>query len=81
MEQMTHKKLTWPVCSIAPVLMRGNIHTDLCKRENWTFASELVFDEVIDENSLNDFGVPFFRIQADICPTCQVGGSKQTLFV
>ena len=60
MERMTHDRVRWPVCSIAPVLMRGNIHTDLTKRENWTFASELVFDEYVKENEFCEFGIPFF---------------------
>lgn len=60
MERMTHQRTGWPVCGIAPVLMRGNIHTDLTLRKNWTFASELVFDENIDENSIPEWGIPFY---------------------
>ena len=60
MERMTHQKNGWPVGSIAPILMRGNIHSDLTKRENWTFASELVFDQEISPNALTDFGSPFY---------------------
>lgn len=60
MERMTHEKNDWPVCGIAPVLMRGNVNDDLTKRENWTFADELVFDENIDETKIKEFGVPFF---------------------
>lgn len=61
MERMTHTKVSWPICSIAPVLMRGNVNSDLTKRENWTFASELVFDENVFEKDLKDFGAPFYN--------------------
>jgi hypothetical protein len=61
MERMTHTKVSWPICSIAPVLMRANVNTDLTKRENWTFASEIAFDEHVFENELKDFGVPFYN--------------------
>ncbi len=40
--------------------MRGNIHTDLTRRENWTFASELIFDENINENNIPEWGIPFY---------------------
>lgn len=62
---MEHRPYTdcdgWQVSTIAPVLLRGNIHDDLTLRENWTFASELVFRDAIDQNELNYFGVPFFK--------------------
>lgn len=61
MEHITHQRVTWPVCGIAPVLMRGNVHDDLTKRENWTFASELVFDENVDDTAWADFGIPFYK--------------------
>lgn len=56
----------WPVGSLAPVLMRARIDADLTKRESWTFASELVFADLIpgykaNEPELEYFGVPFFR--------------------
>ncbi len=63
MEKMTHQKNAWPVGSIAPILMRANVNDDLTKRESWTFASELVFDENVDELSWNDFGAPFYLNQ------------------
>lgn len=59
MERMTHQRNGWPVCGIAPVLMRGRVGADLLKKENWTFASELVFDETIFEDRINYFGIPF----------------------
>lgn len=60
MERETDQCHGWPVCSIAPILMRGKITDDLTRRENWTFASELVFKENIDENNLPEFGIPFY---------------------
>ena len=56
---------TWYVGELAPVLMRGAIGDDLTLRENWTFASELTFRDVLrDTETLPDidsFGVPFFE--------------------
>lgn len=56
----------WAVGSLAPVLMRAREDADLTKRENWTFASELVFSDLIsgykqNEPALEMFGVPFFK--------------------
>lgn len=51
----------WNVNGLAPVLMRGNINSDLTKRENWKFASELAFRDLIDEESLENFGIPFYE--------------------
>ena len=56
----------WPVGSLAPVLLRAREDADLTKRENWTFASELVFADLIsgyrrNEPELAMFGVPFFK--------------------
>ena len=66
MERMTHEKNAWPVNGIAPVLMRGDISKDLTRRENWTFADELVYDQNIDENQFVEFGIPF----SGGAPTC-----------
>lgn len=60
MEKMTHNRAPWPVCSIAPILMRANINDDLTKRASWTFASELVFDECVNEKDFCEFGIPFY---------------------
>ncbi|MBP1991457.1 sialidase family protein [Paenibacillus eucommiae] len=61
MEKKVHNDmLGWPVSVFAPVLMRGRLDTDLTKRENWTFASELVFRDAVPAQELNYFGVPFF---------------------
>ncbi len=50
----------WKVSELAPVLLRGNIKKDLTKRENWTFASEMAFKDVVDDKELDWFGVPFY---------------------
>ncbi|MBN2296608.1 MAG: exo-alpha-sialidase [Pirellulales bacterium] len=60
--RMTNKIRTWPVGEMAPVLMRGKIGEDLTKRENWTFASELVFREIVSDDDVDYFGVPFFKV-------------------
>lgn len=56
----------WGVGELAPVLLRASRTADLTKRESWTFASELAFQDVIPgfrENKLETdfFGVPFFQ--------------------
>lgn len=56
----------WPVGALAPVLMRAREDADLTKRESWTFASELVFSDLIpgykqNAPALEMFGVPFFK--------------------
>lgn len=56
----------WAVGSLAPVLMRAKEDADLTQRESWTFASELVFSDLIagykqNEPALEFFGVPFFK--------------------
>lgn len=56
----------WSVGQLAPVLMRGDENADLTRRENWTFASELNFSDIIpgyreNEPQMDFFGVPFFR--------------------
>ncbi|MEW6354983.1 MAG: sialidase family protein [Planctomycetota bacterium] len=50
----------WAVAALAPVLMRAKVDADLTKRESWTFASELVFEDAVDYRKLDYFGVPFF---------------------
>ncbi len=52
----------WPVASLAPVLMRGRVEDDLTRVENWTFASELVFEDAVDFRTLDFFAVPFFEM-------------------
>ncbi len=52
-----------PFCVEAPVLMRGHVDADLTARENWTFASELVFRDIVSIDELDYFGVPFYQTQ------------------
>lgn len=52
----------WAVAELAPVLMRGRVDSDLTQRENWTFASELAFNDAVDYRKLDYFGVPFFAM-------------------
>lgn len=73
MEKIVYNDLRgWPVSMIAPVLMRGSIHADLTRKENWTFASELVFRDAVPTDQLNYFGVPFYatppKEQVDVAP-------------
>jgi hypothetical protein len=62
--RVTHDITTWYIGEIAPVLMRGDLSADLTLRENWTFASELSFRDLIDnaetDPAIDHFGVPFF---------------------
>ncbi|TMV49422.1 exo-alpha-sialidase [Paenibacillus mesophilus] len=61
MERMAYTDFKgWGVGSLAPVLMRGSEAADLTRRDNWTFASEIAFRDVIDGGELDYFGVPFF---------------------
>lgn len=60
MERRSDRKITgWKVNNIAPVLMRGNKGSDLMNPKCWTFASELYFDDVVNKQDLEYFGVPF----------------------
>lgn len=62
MEKYVNKDINgWPVNVIAPVLIKGDVETDLTKKENWTFASELVFRDVVAAEELDYFGIPFFE--------------------
>ncbi|MCC2685589.1 MAG: exo-alpha-sialidase, partial [Paenibacillaceae bacterium] len=54
-----------PVSVMAPVMMRAAESFDLTRRESWTFASELVFRDAIDERALDYFGVPFFQAERE----------------
>ena len=55
----------WAVGSLAPVLLRAAETADLTQRASWTFASELVFADLVagyrqNEPAIDYFGVPFF---------------------
>ena len=58
-ERETDLSHPWPMDGNAPILMRGNVHDDLTKKENWTFANELVFNREIDEDAIPEWGIPF----------------------
>jgi hypothetical protein len=61
MEKSSKREINgWKVNNKAPVLMRGRIGDNLLKSENWTFASELYFDEAIKKEKLEYHGIPFF---------------------
>jgi len=58
----------WSVGELAPVLMRAKVDADLTRRESWTFASELIFADLIPGYRQNQlatdfFGVPFYSQQ------------------
>jgi len=53
----------WPVSVMAPVLMRGKIGEDLTKKENWTFASELVFRDAVKHEQIEFLPIPFFKTE------------------
>lgn len=50
----------WNISCLAPVLLRAKLSDDLTKVENWTFSDRIRFRDMIDENSLDLFGFPFF---------------------
>lgn len=52
----------WQVGDLAPVLMRAKADADLLDRANWTFASELVFEDVPETQMPNAFGLPFYPV-------------------
>lgn len=56
----------WYVGELAPVLMRGGIDADLTQRGNWTFASELVFRDLVEGSDL--MGIPFWNL-GNVDPT------------
>lgn len=61
MERVVHKIDAWEPSVMTPVLMRAKVTDDLTQRSSWTFASELVFRDAVDEDKLDYFGVPFFQ--------------------
>ena len=56
----------WPVGEFAPVLMRAPTLADLTLRDSWTFASELVFRDFVEESNL--MGIPFWS-NGNVDPT------------
>lgn len=63
MEKMPYRTVKcWAVPDIAPVLMRGALDADLTRRENWTFATEMIFKENINVKNTNYFGMPMYNV-------------------
>ena len=50
----------WKVNILAPVILRGKLGEDLTKRDNWLFSEKVRFRDVIGEEEIEGFGVPFF---------------------
>ena len=51
----------WRVADISPVLMRAPENADLTDPANWTFASDLVFEDAVNVADINYVGIPFFE--------------------
>ena len=56
----------WQVANIAPVMMRAHQGNDLLRRDAWTFASELTFQEAVEAAKLCYMGMPFVQSSSDI---------------
>ncbi|MBE7045759.1 MAG: exo-alpha-sialidase [Ruminococcaceae bacterium] len=59
-EGEVHPDGDWGVYKIAPIVMRARLTDDLTKRESWIFSEKVRFCDVVDEEELEWFGVPFF---------------------
>ena len=53
-------KSGWDVAGIAPVVMRAKVTDDLTRRESWTFSNRVRFRDVVDEDTLDLHGIPFY---------------------
>ncbi|MFQ6096126.1 MAG: sialidase family protein [Armatimonadota bacterium] len=52
----------WAVSKLAPVLMSAGLGDDLTRRESWTFATELSFDDAVNAAGRpNLIGAPFYE--------------------
>ncbi|MCF7854886.1 MAG: glycoside hydrolase, partial [Candidatus Pacebacteria bacterium] len=58
----------WSHTQCAAVLMRARLHDDLTRRESWTFASPLTVGDVVRDEDLDFFGVPFYPTQTQLAP-------------
>lgn len=54
--------VSWPVAAMAPVLLRARVTDDLTLRESWTFSTEIFFRDVVEQDNLDFFGVPFYKV-------------------
>ncbi|MBQ7322852.1 MAG: exo-alpha-sialidase [Clostridia bacterium] len=50
----------WRVANLAPVVLRARVTDDLTRRESWTFSNRVRFRDVVDDETLDLFGIPFF---------------------
>ena len=50
----------WNVSNLAPVVLRARLTDDLTQRESWTFSNCVRFRDVVDDEALDLFGIPFF---------------------
>ena len=53
-------KSGWQVNILAPVILRGKLGTDLTRRENWLISEKVRFRDIIGEEEIEGFGVPFY---------------------
>jgi len=53
-------KSSWDVARLAPVMLRAKETDDLRKRESWVFFDEIRFRDLIDEDAMEWFGIPFY---------------------
>lgn len=51
---------SWKVANLAPVVLRAKLTDDLTRRESWTFSNRVRFRDVVDDDTLDLFGIPFF---------------------
>lgn len=53
---------SWKVGALAPVLMRAKATADLTDPKSWTYASELVFQDIVPGYRENNLGMDFFGV-------------------
>ncbi len=58
----------WKPNICAPVVFRGKLGDDLTKIENWLVSEKVRFRDVIKEEDIEGFGVPFFTSMEDLKP-------------
>lgn len=51
----------WSVAKLAPVVMRAKMTDDLTVKENWTFSNTVRFSDMVKEEELDLFGIPFLH--------------------
>ena len=53
-------KSGWNVANLCPVVMRARLTDDLTKKENWTFSERVCFRDIVNNDNIDLFGVPFY---------------------